>query len=399
MGFNFNISFGNNKLPNYVERLNDGSFWYGVKDFFNDNSETKFGSYQKKLDAVLCNPAVLKVLTFRADMYSQVKFNEYNNDKLVEQDFLYSYKKSPNPLQSWIDLHWDISFNRDLGNAYLYVDNDVFYCFGLQNMKIEEDKLKEINKYYFSDYKSKQAIKGTFKARLNCNAEWQTFKLENLYVLSDLSANISGNWLGGSSRIDALYDVVQNSKLSLKAKKKNLFFTTKHIVSGMHDPKDISSTPMGDKEQRSISDSLMGNKEIFATKTKTEVHQLVDNLANLKLDESYLSDLSIIANMYGMTKDILDILTKGSTYENKEKSIGAFIDYSLMPKVQQHSDLLEIILQKEDIRGSFKHLPFNAVFEAEKVANKKIELEALKIASELGFANVQDELKRIYDGY
>jgi len=70
-----------------------------------------------------------------------------------------------------------------------------------------------------------------------------------------------------------------------------------------------------------------------------------------------------------------------------------------MPKVQQHSDLLEIILQKEDIRGSFKHLPFNAVFEAEKVTNKKIELEALKIASELGFTNVQDELKRIYDGY
>jgi hypothetical protein len=103
--------------------------------------------------------------------------------------------------------------------------------------------------------------------------------------------------------------------------------------------------------------------------------------------------------MYGMTKDILDILTKGSTYENKEKSIGAFIDYSLMPKVQQHSDLYEIILQKEDIRGSFKHLPFNSVFEAEKVANRKLELEALKIASELGFKNVEQELKRIYDGY
>jgi len=318
MGFNFNISFGNNKLPNYVERLNDGSFWYGVKDFFNDNSDTKFGSYQKKLDAVLCNPAVLKVLSFRADMYSQVKFNEYANDKLVEQDFLYSYKKAPNPMQSWIDLHWDISFNRDLGNAYLYVENDVFYCFGLQNMKIEEDKLKEINKYYFSEFKTKQAIKGTFKARLNCDAEWQTLKLENLYVLSDLSANISGNWLEGNSRLDALYDVVQNSKLSLKAKKKNLFFTFKHFVSGGYDGK-VDARPMSDEEQKSISNSLLGSKDIFASKHKIEVKQLVDNLANLKLDESYLSDLSIIANMYGMTKDILDILSKGSTYENKEK--------------------------------------------------------------------------------
>ena len=398
MGFNFNISFGNNKLPNYVERLNDGSFWYGIKDFFNDNSDTKWGSCEKKLDTVLCNPAVLKVLTFRADMYSQVKFNEYNNDKLVEQDFLYSYKKAPNPMQSWIDLHWDISFNRDLGNAYLYVENDTFYCFGLQNIKIGEQKLKEINKYRFSEYQAKQAVKGTFKARLNCDSEWQTLKLENLYLLSDLSNNISGNWLGSNSRLDALYDVVQNSKISLKAKKKNLFFTTKHVVNGTHDGK-VDSRPMSDEEQKSISDSMFSSKDIFATKSRLEVRQLVDNLANLKLDESYLADLSIIANMYGMTKDILDILTKGSTYENKEKSIGAFIDYSLMPKVQQHSDLLEIILDKRDIRGSFKHLPFNAVFEAEKVSNKKVELEALKIASELGFKNVEQELKRIYDGY
>jgi hypothetical protein len=398
MGFNFNISFGNNKLPNYVERLNDGSFWYGIKDFFNDNSDTKFGSHQKKLEAVLCNPAVLKVLSFRADMYSQVKFNEYANDNLVEQDFLYSYKKQPNPMQSWLDLHWDISFNRDLGNAYLYVENDTFYCLGLQNIEIKEDQLKEINKYRFSDYKVKQAMKGTFKARFNCDAEWQTFELKNLYLLSDLSNNVSGNWLAGNSRLDALYDVVQNSKLSLKAKKKNLFFTFKHFVSGGYDGK-VDARPMSDEEQKSISNSLLGSKDIFASKHKIEVKQLVDNLANLKLDESYLSDLSIIANMYGMTKDILDILTKGSTYENKEKSIGAFIDYSLMPKVQQHSDLLEIILQKEDIRGSFKHLPFNAVFEAEKVNNKKLELEALKIANELGFTNVQDELKRIYDGY
>lgn len=398
MGFNFNISFGNNKLPNYVERLNDGSFWYGIKDFFNDNSETKFGSYQKKLEIVLSNPAVLKVLSYRADMYSQVKFNEYNNDKLLEQDFLYSYKDKPNPMQSWIDLHWDISFNRDLGNAYLYVENDVFYCFGFQNIKLSEEQIKEINKYRFSDYKVKQAMNGTFKARFNCDAEWQTFELKNLYILSDLSNSISGNWLVGNSRLDALYDVVQNSKLSLKAKKKNLFFTFKHFVSGGYDGK-TDARPMSDEEQQSVANSLLGNKDIFASKRNISVKQLVDNLANLKLDDSYLADLSIIANMYGMTKDILDILTKGSTYENKEKSIGAFIDYSLMPKVQQHSDLLEIILDKQDIRGSFKHLPFNAVFEAEKVANRKLELEALKIANELGFTNVQEELKRIYDGH
>ena len=159
MAFNFNISFGN-KLPTYVERQKDGSFWYGLKDFFN-SSDSKYDTFQKKMDAVICNPALLKVLSFRADMYSQVKFNEYKNDKLALQDFLYSYKKQPNPMQSWIDLHWDISFWRDLGAAYLYVQNDNFYCLSANNIEISKDKLKEINVYRFSETKAKQSKKGT----------------------------------------------------------------------------------------------------------------------------------------------------------------------------------------------------------------------------------------------
>ena len=100
--------------------------------------------------------------------------------------------------------------------------------------------------------------------------------------------------------------------------------------------------------------------------------------------------------MYGVDKDVLGLST--TTYENKEKSIGAFVDYTLMPKVQQHSDLYELIFDKQDVRGSFKHLPFNAIFEAEKVANQKIMLEGLKIASELGLgaSEIQKKLREIY---
>ena len=170
------------------------------------------------------------------------------------------------------------------------------------------------------------------------------------------------------------------------------------MVSGEHDSNNISSRPMGDAEQNSISNSLKGSKDIFATPSKVTVNQLVSNLSSLKLDESYLADLAVIANMYGMDKDILSISTKGSTYENKEKAIGSFIDYSMMPKVVQHSDLYENVLGLEDVRGSFKHLPFNSIFEADKIANKKIEIETLKIAAELGM-DVTEQLKRIYDGY
>jgi len=397
---NFSLFSFNSNKPNYVERDSNGNFFYSIKDFFNGSESNYFNSYQKKLKAVIYNPAVLKVITFRADIYSQIKFNEFANDKLVQNDFLYNIAKKPNPMQSWVDLHYDISFWRDLGNAYIYKEKDVIYCLNPLFIEIKEAQLKEINKYRFSDFQTKQSKKGEFKAKFNENAEWQTLKLENLYILSDLSPSITGNWMQGNSRLDALYQVVKNSELSLKAKNRNLFYTTKFSVSGQYDASNQYSTPMGEAEKISIEKGLQGNREIYATKEKIDVKQLVDNLSSLKLDDSYIADLSIIGNMYGLGKDVLDILSKGSTFENKEKAIGSFIDYSIMPKAQQNSDLYEIIFEKEDIRGSFKHLPFNAVFEQEKINNNTIELNNLKIAVELGLdENIKKaKLKEIY-GY
>lgn len=397
---NFSLFSFNSNKPNYVERDSNGNFFYSIKDFFNGSESNYFNSYQKKLKAVIYNPAVLKVITFRADIYSQIKFNEFANDKLVQNDCLYNIAKKPNPMQSWVDFHYDISFWRDLGNAYIYKEKDVIYCLNPLFIEIKEAQLKEINKYRFSDFQTKQSKKGEFKAKFNEKAEWQTLKLENLYILSDLSPSITGNWMQGNSRLDALYQVVKNSELSLKAKNRNLFYTTKFSVSGQYDASNQYSTPMGEAEKISIEKGLQGNREIYATKEKIDVKQLVNNLSSLKLDDSYIADLSIIGNMYGLGKDVLDILAKGSTFENKEKAIGSFIDYSIMPKAQQNSDLYEIIFEKEDIRGSFKHLPFNAVFEQEKINNNTVELNNLILAVELGLdENIkQSKLKEIY-GY
>jgi hypothetical protein len=129
------------------------------------------------------------------------------------------------------------------------------------------------------------------------------------------------------------------------------------------------------------------------------MQQMVSNLAQLELDDAYESDLIKIANMYDIPKDVIDILSKGSTYENQEKSLGRFINYTQMPKVQQFTDTIELILNEQDLRGHFKHLPFNSVFEVDKINNRKIELESLKIAQELGADSkiITDKLKQIYE--
>jgi hypothetical protein len=63
------------------------------------------------------------------------------------------------------------------------------------------------------------------------------------------------------------------------------------------------------------------------------------------------------------------------------------------------TDTYEVILDEQDLRGSFKHLPFNSVFEVDKINNRKTELESLKLAQELGVEEsiIQTKLKQIYE--
>jgi hypothetical protein len=399
MGFNFNIGYNSNRLPNYIERNNDGSMWYSIIDAFIGGKRKGFKSESNKLETILSNPAILKVFCFLADTYSQVKINQYSNDKLKEKDFLYSYQKTPNDWQTWTDLFWEHRFWLASGNAYLYVDANVWYYLRPQGLDFTDAQIKAFSQLTFSSKNKRDLLKGTFKYRNENGKVQENLKFENLHVFTDMSGGISGNWLKGNSRLDALYQIAVNSDLALRSKGTNLKYTEKFLVSGQHDAKDTSSRPMVETEKESIEQSLENGRKINATKSKVDMQQMVSNLAQLELDQAYESDLIKVANMYGIPKDVIDILSKGSTYENQEKSLGKFINYNEMPKVQQMTDTYEVILLEEDLRGSFKHLPFNSVFEVDKITNRKTELESLKIAIELGLDAkvVETKLKQIYE--
>jgi hypothetical protein len=398
MGFNFNIGYNSNSLPNYVERDSSGNWFYSILDSFSGKKRKGFKNEQNKLDTILNNPAILKVFCFLSDTYSQVKIDKYQNDKLVEKDFLYSYKKTPNDWQTWTDLFWEHRFWLAGGNAYLYVDANVWYYLRPSGLEFTTEQIKEFSQISFSGKYKKDVINKTFKYR-NENNVIQVLKFSNLHVFTDMSGGVSGNWLKGNSRLDALYQIAINSELALQSKGTNLKYTEKFLVSGQHDAKDTSSRPMSETEKDSIEISLEKGRKVNATKSKVDMQQMVSNIDQLKLDQAFESDLIKVANMYGIPKDVIDILAKGSTYENQEKSLGKFINYNEMPKVQQMTDTYEVVLDEQDLRGSFKHLPFNSVFEVDKINNRKTELESLKIAQELGVEQsiIQTKLKQIYE--
>jgi len=397
MGFNFNIGYNSNRLPNYIERNSDGSWFFSILDAF-IGKRKGFKSESNKLETILNNPAILKVFCFLADTYSQVKIDKYVNDVLKEKDFLYSYQKTPNDWQTWTDLFWEHRFWLASGNAYLYVDANVWYYLRPQGLDFTDAQIKAFCQISFSGKYKKDVTNQTFKYR-NENGVVQVLKMKNLHVFTDMSGGVSGNWLKGNSRLDALYQIAVNSELALQSKGTNLKYTEKFLVSGQHDVKDTTSRPMAETEKDSIEQSLENGRKINATKSKVDMQQMISNIKDLKLDEAYESDLIKVANMYGIPKDVIDILAKGSTYENQEKSLGKFINYNEMPKVQQMTDTYEVILDEQDLRGSFKHLPFNSVFEVDKINNRKVELESLKMAVELGLDAkvVETKLKQIYE--
>jgi hypothetical protein len=55
------------------------------------------------------------------------------------------------------------------------------------------------------------------------------------------------------------------------------------------------------------------------------------------------------------------------------------------------------VFDLEDLRPSFSHCPFNAVFEKEKQEDIKLRLENLKLAFDMGM-DVKEQIKNITNG-
>lgn len=392
MGFNFNFSFGRS-VDTDVTRYRDGSVWYNL---LTGTKAKRYQDEKQKYDTVICSPVCMEIFTFICDTYSQVHFNTEK-----EENFLYSYKKRPNQWQTWTDLFWEHRFWLALGNAYLYKEKDIWFYLKPYGIELTERQRKSFKKIDFSVYGEgtmKGAKKGSFKYR-DCNNDILTLDLKNLHIFSDLSNGVSGDWFRGDSRLDALYKIINNSELALDAEGINLEFAGKFIVSGEHNEADQYSLPMGDKEKESTEQALRGSKKVHVLKDKVNVNQFIKNLKSLGLNDSYANALSLVGNMYNVPQDVLEALKTGATYENKEKSIGQYIDYTEMPKVQQFSDFLEIELEVNEVKGSFKHLPFNQVFEAERIANNKVKMETYKLASEMG-VDVKKQINELLEnGY
>jgi hypothetical protein len=312
---------------------------------------------------MLTNPALAKVTFLNCDVFSLGKIERRDG----QEDAFIRMLKNPNRFQTMRQWLWTYRFWIMYGNAYLkpntaIAGNSRAQLYWLDSSKIDWDEaaLENLDELVLSNATQSRIERVEVRYEYQ-NGKSEKFRLGELLPFHDLTNN-TGNWYRGESRVDALKKILQNNESTLDAKNINLEFVRKFLVSGNYDPtKNLTSfATMQDVEQDDIENKLRGKKSVLPIKSQVTIERFVENLADLKLDEAYTSDLLIIADMYGIPKELISVLLEGSTYENQEKALSRHISYSEMPKAQ---DLIEGLcrhfgLNPDDYHMTWDYLSF-----------------------------------------
>lgn len=363
------MGFFNFNRVKEVIRYNNGSIFTTL---FNGNTNFKVLTDDVKLRYMLTNPALAKVVFLNCDVFSLAEIKRVDGNK---NDPLIKLLDNPNYFQSQRQFLWTYRFWVMFGNAYLKpannrIDSDYQQLYLLEPNKIEwkGSVLNKLDKMVLSKASYNDILNSTIKYKYSDGTKLDV-KLKEIIAFQDLTNGL-GNWYDGNSRIDALWKILQNTEGALDAKNINLEFSKKFLVSGNYDPtKDLGSlSTMQNVEREDIKAKLRSNEPVHPIKSEVNIKRFVDDLAKLKLDDSYNEDLSKIGSLYNIPRDILEALKGGSTYENQEKSIGRHINYSEMPKAK---DLLESLctffsLNSDDYEITFNDNSFMQVFEQER---------------------------------
>lgn len=368
MGLSFSISLGDNGFKNRFNNMFNTLF--NAKPSYND-----YSGESAKIDAVLSNPALLKVFALQCDLFSLAKVSVVHNDKPLPEDPFLQLIENPNPFQSQRQFLWDFMFWNMIGNAVLYIksgdverENNMMYFLDTSRL-IFPNKLQEkvknlvLSKKGFSDLQEEQV---EYK---NENGKSNFFKLKELLFITDLT-NSTGNWFKGNSRLDALHKIITNSEAGIDSKNINARYLGKYIINGKIDESNVNLPMMKPEEKKEIEDRIDGKKKVFAVKTPIDVKRFIERSDVLEsLDKSYLADYYKIGKMFGIPRDVLEAY-ESSTYENQEKARGSHVSYTLSPKGADLGDSIAKRInyntQKKKIVLDWSHLPFMQVFKKDE---------------------------------
>jgi len=358
------------------------------------NTATQFNTLsneEKKLAAVLSNPAALKVFALQCDLFSMGKLYVYDkNEKPIENDPFLSMIKRPNYFQNEADFLWNYMFWLMLGTDYCYVDSknvsDTNVIYHLNPAKMEWPV--ELEKWKDKLILSEKTVKDIGKIKITYrydDGSTDRIPLEKIIISTDLTNGL-GNWFKGPSRIDALYKVISNSEFLLDSENINIRYSGKFLVGASN---TTSLLGMGDEEKKDLMSKIDTNEQqVHPFKVPVDIKRFVENFSQLQLPETYAHQYFLIGGMFNIPRDVLEAFNTSSTFENQEKARGAHVNYCFDPKGNQFMDAFENYFGYnklgKNIYLDWTHLPFMQVFEKQKAEVEQIKINSLTSLLNLG---------------
>lgn len=402
--------FGSNKGNVLsVERDRTGNFFYTL---FEGNSNSK---KHKTIQAYNQTYALHRVIDLIKDTGKLANINLYENGKLKTKNYLYKFKPKPNPYQTWTDFVEEFVFWYSLGNVYFWKPTTTFaenqnYYF-LDYSKFDEETIKKFKKFgkKLSNQNSNEFLKefGGHIIKYNySDNETQNIPLKEIVVIS--SGINTDSWFLEKNKIEAIQKIISNSEDTLDSKNINIHFSKKYVAYQGVNKDDLAQqiTGLGKQEREDIKGRVMSKDPLHVSGSNNlEVKRFIDNLKNLGFDESFLNDYLLIGMFFNVPLEILGDFLRGkglsSQGDAKEKAMIQFIDMCLMPILQKLTDVLELKLNdNQEVKAEFTHLWFMKVAVKQQSEQRKADLDALKIAKDLGLdeSKVQEQLNMIYNG-
>lgn len=378
----------------------------GQEDFFTFDPGADFSEFStdiRKIYAVFTNPAVLKVFKLQCDMFSLGKLYVYRDGKELKNDPILNLIKNPNPFQQQEQFLWDYMFWKMIGNAYCYIDSDSVSSDSNKMYFLDPSKIQWPDKLRV--YRDKIILSSELLKEINdTEISYQYDDGTNIKIkwgrithISDLT-NGAGNWFKGRSTIDAMYEIISNSRESVRSKNVNVRYSGKFMVAGKADEKDTTKIPLTNTEKIDIERKTNMRKTVTAVKSLVDIKRFVENASIVnELDESYFSDYFKIGSMFGIKKEVLDASLNGATYENQAEATGSYVEFTLAPSGNLFTNPISkrFNYNTKEILMSWDHLSFMQLFEKRRAETTKIKIETMERLVKMGVT--VDEINVILD--
>ena len=140
----------------------------------------------------------------------------------------------------------------------------------------------------------------------------------------------------------------------------------------------------------------------MATNADIEVNNLAPDFRKLMLDDLFAHDMLKLAILFGMTKDVLNYFTQGSTFENQEKAFINWIQTKIQSEVDNFAEGIgsHFGLESEGLKlvGSLDHLPAMQKYRQSQTEGFKLLVEAMNTAVQGGLTD-SEQAKLVVERY